>query len=497
MAIDKPVQMHLDRLGQHGGAEGPTLALFDMDRTLLVGYSALALVWESIRTRQPGMTRVAREMLANIDRRGGGRSYTRVYKSLLKSMAGMKEAELRALGEKAFSANLAASIYREARQIVQHHKLLGHKVVIVSAATAYQVDPIARALGIDEVCCTQPGVAGGMLTGAIEGELCYGEGKLRAARAVAQTCGATLDAAWFYSDSADDLPLLLEVGHPVATNPSSTLREYAQEAGWPTLAFCSRGKPNLESVLRTALMANTVVSAAAAGAASWLLSRSPQQATNRMTSYLGDMGVAFAGLEFEVDGLEYLESVRPAIFTFNHQSYLDSIVLAHLLRHDIVAFCKREVADNKLLGPLLKAHGTIFVDRGAADQSVCMQQARAALLAGKSLVIAPEGTRSTGGELLDFKHGAFYLAKKMQVPIVPLVLHNVSDALPKGNFLLRPTTIKVSILPPLMPEHLHNIRDAASQLRQNYQAVLDTPWGQRVNTSLSQPVSTIRPAEAI
>ena len=53
-------------------------------------------------------------------------------------------------------------------------------------------------------------------------------------------------------------------------------------------------------------------------------------------------------------GLEHLEGVRPAIFTFNHQSYLDSVVMAHLVRHDFVALCKQEVAENRLLGPLLR-----------------------------------------------------------------------------------------------------------------------------------------------
>lgn len=147
--------------------------------------------------------------------------------------------------------------------------------------------------------------------------------------------------------------------------------------------------------------------------------------------------------------------------------------MAQLIRHDFVGFCKREVGENRILGPLLRAHGTIFVDRDAADQSRCLEEAREALLQGKSLAIAPEGTRSATGELLDFKHGAFYLAKKMRVPIVPVVLHNVADALPKGRWLLRPATIEVTVLPPMDANDLGTIRQASRRLRECYRSVLE------------------------
>ena len=477
MTSDRAVDKHLQELHSRSGEGGAVLALFDLDQTLISGYSALAFAWESLRSRQAGMVHVARELLANIDRGVGGRQYTRLYRSLIHGMAGMEEAQLCALGERAFERSLASSIYREARHIVQRHQQLGHRVAIISSATRYQVEPVARALGIDEMHCTRLRTRDGRITGEIEGGLCHGEGKLVAARRLARRHGGSLRDAWFYSDSRDDLPLLKKVGHPVATNASATLAAHAEAAGWQQLQFCSRGKPNLESVLRTALMANTLVSTAAAGATSWLMSGSRERASNRMSSWLGDVGAAFAGLEFEVYGGEHLESIRPAIFIFNHQSYLDSVVLAHLLRHDFVAFCKREVADNKLLGPLMRAHGSIFVDRGAADQTGCMEQAKKALSEGKSLVIAPEGTRSATGEVEPFKPGAFYLAKKMRVPIVPLVLHNVSDALPKGKFLLRPATIGVTVLPPIDPAQLNNLRGSASALRADYQRLLDLPWG--------------------
>ena len=71
----------------------------------------------------------------------------------------------------------------------------------------------------------------------------------------------------------------------------------------------------------------------------------------------------------------------------------------------------------------------------------------------------------------------FYLAKKMNVPIVPVILHNVSDALPKGSMLLRPTTIQVTVMPPLMPEELGPLRGAGEELQGRYRTVMRAPFG--------------------
>jgi putative phosphoserine phosphatase/1-acylglycerol-3-phosphate O-acyltransferase len=481
MALDAQVISHTAWV-EAQNASGPVVAFFDMDRTLLLGYSVVALALEWVRRRSAGSglpgggRRIAREILSTIDRRTGGHHYTAVYRSLIRSLSGIEEAFLRELGESAFERSVQASLYREARQIVRRHQELGHKVVILTAATEYQAAPVARALKADAAYCTRLKVADGRVTGDVRGGLCHGEGKVIAARRYLRKVGADAADAWFYSDSRDDLPLLKKVGHPVATNPSPALKEHALDKQWPVLEFCSRGKPNLEGVLRTALTANTVVTTAAAGAASLLMSRSSSKAVNRMTSWLGDVGVAVAGLDFEIAGLEHLEHVRPAIFTFNHQSYLDSVVMAHLVRHDFVAFCKQEIARNKLLGPLLRAHGTIFVDRDETDQSLCLRQAREVLRRGKSLVIAPEGTRSATGELLEFKQGAFYIARKMKVPIVPVVLHNVSDALPKGKLLVRPATVQVTVMPPVWPEEIRSLKQASEDLRRRYRAIMRAPF---------------------
>ncbi len=83
-------------------------------------------------------------------------------------------------------------------------------------------------------------------------------------------------------------------------------------------------------------------------------------------------------------------------------------------------------------------------------------------------MIAPEGTRSTLGDVQPFKHGAFYLAKRAGVPLVPIVLHNVKDALPKGGRIIRPARIRVTVLPPVQSQEITSIRRTCAELEQRY-----------------------------
>jgi putative phosphoserine phosphatase/1-acylglycerol-3-phosphate O-acyltransferase len=148
------------------------------------------------------------------------------------------------------------------------------------------------------------------------------------------------------------------------------------------------------------------------------------------------------------------------------------MVLAHLLRDDVVALCKQEMASNPLLGPLLRQVETIFVNRDETDQGQVLKQALQVLGSGRSLCIAPEGTRSTLGDIQPFKHGAFLLAKRAGVPIVPVILHNVKDALPKGATLIRPATIRVTVLDPIPAAQIRSIRQSSRELEETYCAVL-------------------------
>jgi len=87
-------------------------------------------------------------------------------------------------------------------------------------------------------------------------------------------------------------------------------------------------------------------------------------------------------------------------------------------------------------------------------------------------VVAPEGSRNTLGNIQPFKHGAFYIARKAGVPIIPIVLHNVKDALPNGGWLIRPATIRITVLPPVPPESIRSIRNSCCEMEKRFSQLL-------------------------
>ena len=99
---------------------------------------------------------------------------------------GLSEAVLDELGQSVFDKHLAGEIYPESRALVKAHQEMGHTLAIVSSATPYQVDPLARDLGIDDVLCTRLAVEDGVFTGQVVRPTCFGVGKLDAVREAAQ-----------------------------------------------------------------------------------------------------------------------------------------------------------------------------------------------------------------------------------------------------------------------------------------------------------------------
>src|SRR5207247_8922867 len=143
------------------------------------------------------------------------------------------EQELEELSERIFARALATAIYPESRALVQAHRRRGHTLAVVSSATRYQIEPIARELGIPNVLCTRLEVQNGRLTGRHLWPTVYGGGKAMAARTLARERGIDLGQSFFYTDSHEDLPLLEIVGRPRPPNPNRRLAAIAALRGWP------------------------------------------------------------------------------------------------------------------------------------------------------------------------------------------------------------------------------------------------------------------------
>ncbi len=233
--------------------------------------------------------------------------------------------------------------------------------------------------------------------------------------------------------------------------------------------FTSRGTPGPLDVVRTSLAVGALFPSLMLGVPAAVLGWSWRRAINIAITTWGELGTALAGVDVSVTGEEHLWSHRPAVFIFNHQSGIDMLVLCRLLRRDIIAVAKQEVRRNPIFGPVFAAAGTVFIDRFNHDKAVAaLKPVVESIREGLSLVLAPEGTRSATGHLGRFKKGAFHMAMAAGVPIVPIVLRNTLDALPKHGIIVRPTTIEVVVHPPVptagwkhedIDRHIDEIRD--------------------------------------
>ena len=189
----------------------------------------------------------------------------------------------------------------------------------------------------------------------------------------------------------------------------------------------------------------------AAGLPIWALTRSQREAVNFSMGLFGDFATAITGVELEVEDERHLWSSRPCVFIFNHQSKADVMILAKLIRRDMGGVGKKEIKDIPILGKLMEWGGTVFVDRADGKSAIKAMEplVDAIRKEGKSICIAPEGTRSLTPKLEPFKKGAFHLAMQAGVPIVPIVIHNATDVAPKNEFVMRPATVRVTVLPPV------------------------------------------------
>ncbi|MFT7331432.1 MAG: putative phosphoserine phosphatase/1-acylglycerol-3-phosphate O-acyltransferase [Roseivirga sp.] len=179
------------------------------------------------------------------------------------------------------------------------------------------------------------------------------------------------------------------------------------------------------------------------------MTMSRKNGANATFASIGDLGTRLAGLDIAVKGKNNLEDFRPAVFCFNHQSSADFFILMKLLRRDIAGIAKKEL-EYTPMGPVFKALGAIFIDRSNKKKAIqAMKPAVEALKGGTSIVIAPEGTRSGSKTLGAFKKGAFHLAIKGGVPIIPIVIKNAYMAMPKGSKIFKPTHIEVVVLDPV------------------------------------------------
>jgi 1-acyl-sn-glycerol-3-phosphate acyltransferase len=176
-----------------------------------------------------------------------------------------------------------------------------------------------------------------------------------------------------------------------------------------------------------------------------------------------------AGVEIVVSGAGHAPA-GPVVYAANHGSALDIPLLAAALPVDFRFLHKRSLHLIPVIGQYLMVAGHIAIDRAHPFRArKALERAVARLRAGVSLAAFPEGTRSPDPGVRRFKRGAFVLALRAGVPVVPVSLTNVKQVMP-GGLRIHPGAVRMTLHPPVPT--LGRNEDEASTLAEEVRLIV-------------------------
>lgn len=186
-----------------------------------------------------------------------------------------------------------------------------------------------------------------------------------------------------------------------------------------------------------------------------------------LVSRILNVAYPILGLKLNVTGREHIYKHRPCVAISNHQTSLDVFLGTALVPPHMVSMGKKSLRLIPIFGQMYWLSGNVLIDRGNKRKAMDLMDKVAEEMHERdlSLWIMPEGTRSYGRGILPFKRGAFYLAKKANVPLVPVIISDYANL----NFRKwKSGTINVSILPPARaPEDIYAWKDQMEEVFKN------------------------------
>jgi len=214
------------------------LALFDLDNTLLAGDSDY--LWGEFLTEQGVVN-------AELYARENQRFYEEYKKGTLdihefqafsqQPLVDNPTDKMRSLHKQFFVEKIKPIMSPASFELIKQHRDSGDTLVVITATNSFVTAPIVKAFGIEHLIATEPEIIDGHYTGRIDGIPCFQDGKVKRLTAWMQEHHFDLKGSWFYSDSHNDLPLLLEAENPVAVDADEQLLEYAKHHNWKIISL--------------------------------------------------------------------------------------------------------------------------------------------------------------------------------------------------------------------------------------------------------------------
>ena len=166
------------------------------------------------------------------------------------------------------------------------------------------------------------------------------------------------------------------------------------------------------------------------------------------------------GIKVTVKGLENIDLNQPYIFVSNHASMADIPTVMVALNGKVNIVFKKELTWVPIWGWALRYGHFIMIDRSnPRDAMTSIERAAQTIRSGQSVILFPEGTRTVNGKLQPFKRGAFTLAAKSGVPVVPMIINNTFGIMPKGSLNVKRADISVILEKPIPTDKLESKTD--------------------------------------
>jgi|HubBroStandDraft_2_1064218.scaffolds.fasta_scaffold08042_2 1-acyl-sn-glycerol-3-phosphate acyltransferase len=179
----------------------------------------------------------------------------------------------------------------------------------------------------------------------------------------------------------------------------------------------------------------------------------------------------------KVTGLEKIDTSKAHVYAVTHASALDIPVLYVNLPFEFRILFKKELLSYPIVGWHLKRSGQVCIDQQRPTQSIAhIRSAVKSLQAGMPLVIFPEGGRTPDGEIKPFMPGAFYLAIKAQVDIVPIALVGTFELLPMNTYHIKSRPLEMRIGEPISTAG-YSLREMETLSEKVHHAMEDLYYG--------------------
>ena len=206
------------------------VAIFDVDQTLVQGYTERLFFRYLVRQRRLSLSR-ALAYLGKAACRPRDRFQDKTY------LQGLPVEEVVSLARQCYRHDITPRVSPAGRACVRSHQAQGHAIALLSGSLSLLLAPLQEDLGADWLLATELQRQNGQFTGAINGLHPRGLNKLRLLQELSRTQGFDLSQAYAYGDHIQDAYLFRAIGYPVAVNPCWRLKRRARKHGWPIRYF--------------------------------------------------------------------------------------------------------------------------------------------------------------------------------------------------------------------------------------------------------------------